>query len=624
MKRIVTRSSQLVIDVAVLALALWLAFLLRFDWDIPTDMLRRLVVTLPYIVTLQYVSLMALDVPRSSWRYIGLREVKRIGYAIAATATLLLISRFTVEAFFNLTSRARYALIPIGIIAIDSLLALVGLAGVRALRRTLGERADAARRGNLREVQRVPTLLIGAGEGGLLVARDVAARPDLGIEAVGFVDDDPEKLGTKIHGIPVLGTTAQIPEMCERYGAQDALITIASASGPDIRRINDICKEAGIRVKIIPPLSEIVGGKVSVGNIREVAIEDLLGRAPVELDLRAISEFIRDKVVLVTGAGGSIGSELCRQVSGFGPAKLILVELSENNLFHIHRELRGVPGLQLEPVLADVADRPRVEATFARYAPDVVFHAAAHKHVPMMEWNPDQAIRNNVVGTRVIAETAARADVEAFVMISTDKAVRPTSVMGASKRAAELLVQALNAHSSTRFVTVRFGNVLGSRGSVVPIFKEQIAAGGPVTVTHPEMTRYFMTIPEACQLVMQAATMGEGAEIFILDMGQPVKIVDLARDLIRLSGLREDEDIKIEFIGVRPGEKLHEELSSVGELDETEHRKIKVEREPPRRLEDVDPAIGQLEGSVNDPDGVRAALRRLIPEFSGVDEASRP
>jgi FlaA1/EpsC-like NDP-sugar epimerase len=447
------------------------------------------------------------------------------------------------------------------------------------------------------------------------------ARPDLGLDAVGFLDDDRLKVGTKIGGLNVLGTTAQIAEIAERKRVKRVLITIANAPGPEIRQITLRCAEAGLDTKIIPGIYEIVGNRVNLSRIRDIAIEDLLGREPVDLDEAQVGESIRGRAVMVTGAGGSIGSELCRQVARFTPSRLILVERFENALFEIHRELVGAyPELVIEPRIADVSDAVRMTQIFEAGAPHILFHAAAHKHVPMMEDNPGEAVKNNVGGTRTVAELAARFDIARFVMVSTDKAVNPSSVMGATKRVAEIVCQAQSlAHqSSTRFVTVRFGNVLGSNGSVIPIFKEQIARGGPVTVTHPDMTRYFMTIPEASQLVMQAGSMGQGGEIFILDMGEPVKIVDLARDLITLSGLRPDDDIAIEFSGARPGEKLFEELSTGAEsADKTKHPKIFIGRVAHPSLSEVSAKISALLAMADRaaPYVLRAALVQLVPEY---------
>ena len=614
-----SRALRTILDVTVLTLAFVLAFMLRFDWVVPTHETDRWPITLPVVVALQYAALAAFAVPRFAWRYVGLREVTQIFYALAVATALLIVLRVAAPYAIRVAPAARFALIPMGVILIDFMLATCSVAGVRMLRRVAAERAGKIVHRNRGAESGVPTLLVGAGSAGVLVAREIVSRPDLGIEPVGFVDDDVTKIGTVVHGLPVLGPSADLRAICEATGAAQALITIAGGPGKTIRKIVMLCEEADIPVKIIPGIHEIVGGRVNLSSVRNVAIDDLLRRDPVSLDEQAISAAVRGRVVLVTGAGGSIGAELCRQVCQFQPERLVLVERAENNLFQIHRELsERCPGVLVVPVIADVCDTARMTAVFKEHGPAMVFHAAAHKHVPMMEWNPGEAIKNNVLGTRKLAELADRFGVSEFVMISTDKAVNPTSIMGASKRVAEIYIQALSQRSRTRFLTVRFGNVLGSAGSVVPIFQEQIARGGPVTVTHPEMKRYFMTIPEASQLVLQAATMGKGGEIFILDMGEPVKIVDLAHDLITLSGLKPDEDIEIQFTGIRPGEKLFEELSVEDEeADKTRHPKIFIGRLAPRAWDEVAARIEALadlaEGG--DRSAIKRQLRALVPEL---------
>jgi FlaA1/EpsC-like NDP-sugar epimerase len=614
MQRMLTRSWQVALDFLVLALAFVLAFLLRYEFRLPDTVWRQVLVSAPYVLLFQYGVLAAHGVPRFSWRYVGMQEAQRMVLAMAVSAAVLTVLRLSLAR----TGHLGFAVVPLSVIAMDFVLGFVGLVGIRALRRAYGEGQE--RRLRQENGPRERVLLIGAGQAGVIVARELAARPDLGLQPVGFIDDNDLKVGTNIHGIPVLGTTAQLGAIAKQKHVSQALITIAGAPGQQIRRITMLCHEAELEAKIIPGIYEIVGGQVNLSRIREVAIEDVLGREPVHLDETEVSASVRGRVVLVTGAGGSIGSELCRQVCRFEPARLVLVERFENALFEIHRELgASFPGVALEPQVADVVDLGRMEAVFATHRPDVVFHAAAHKHVPMMEWNPGEAIKNNVGGTRVVADLSDRFGVGQFVMISTDKAVNPTSVMGASKRVAEIYVQGLSQRSSTRFVTVRFGNVLGSAGSVIPIFKEQISRGGPVTVTHPEMRRYFMTIPEASQLVLQAGAMGAGGEIFILDMGEPVRIVDLARDLITLSGLRPDEDIDITFSGMRPGEKLFEELSTSAEnADKTKHPKIFIGRVRPHEWDRVLGGIERLFSLADGRDGelVRAALNAMVPEYT--------
>lgn len=466
----------------------------------------------------------------------------------------------------------------------------------------------------------MPTLLVGAGSAGVLVAKEIEARPSLGVLPLGFVDDDLAKKGQLLHGIPVLGGVNELPGLAQRLGAQQVLLTIASAKGSLVRQVQELCQRCDLQLKVVPGVYEIVDGQIGVTRIRDVQIQDLLRRDPIELDMDAIGEIAKDKTVLVTGAGGSIGSELCRQVLRFEPSRLVLVEQAEPALYQIHRELTGVgSGTKLLPCVADVCDAARMRQVFNTTRADVVLHAAAHKHVPMMEWNPGEAIKNNIRGTQVVADLADDTGVGVFVLVSTDKAVNPTSVMGATKRVAELYCQSKSSRSKTRYVTVRFGNVLGSAGSVVPLFQEQIAAGGPVTVTHPEMKRYFMTIPEACQLILQASSMGEGGEIFVLDMGEPVKIVDLAHDLIKLSGLSPAQDIKVKFTGLRPGEKLFEELSTKAEdADRTKHPKIFIGKLQRLDHEALRPKVSALLTSADEEgaEGLRRGLKLLVPEYT--------
>lgn len=411
-------------------------------------------------------------------------------------------------------------------------------------------------------------IIVGAGHGGETIIREIRRNMNLPIEVVGIVDDDPEKDNQIILGVQVLGTSESLPQLVEEYGVDEIIIAIPSATGAQLRRIVQQCKDTNVRFKTLPGLQDLIVGKLAHLQLRDIAIEDLLRRAPAEINLSEIAAYVTGKTVLVTGAGGSIGSEICRQIIPFAPQKLLLLGHGENSIFNIHNELLKHPELgaiKLVPVITDVQDYDKLEKLFNNYKIDIVFHAAAHKHVPLMELNPEEAVKNNVIGTRNLVDVAHKAKIERFVMISTDKAVNPTSVMGCSKRVAEKVLKCYAKRSSTRFVAVRFGNVLGSRGSVIPMFKRQIENGGPVTVTHPNMIRYFMTIPEASKLVIQAGAYGKGGEVFILDMGDPVKIVDLAKDLIRLAGLEVDKDIEIQYTGIRPGEKLYEELLTASE-----------------------------------------------------------
>ncbi|MCA1031305.1 polysaccharide biosynthesis protein [Bacillus timonensis] len=411
------------------------------------------------------------------------------------------------------------------------------------------------------------TLIIGAGAAGTMVARQLLQNHEADLHPVAFVDDDVKKQRLDILGIPVVGGKEQIEDVVKDYEIDNIIIAIPSLSRKDLNEIFEECSKTKVKPYILPMIEDILLGKVSVNQFREVQVEDLLGREPVELDMESISESITGKTVLVTGAGGSIGSEICRQISKFSPKTLLLLGHGENSIYKIDMELRKQysENFELLPIIADVQDRDRIFSVMETFKPDVVYHAAAHKHVPLMEYNPVEAVKNNIIGTKNVADAADHASVKTFVLVSTDKAVNPTNVMGSTKRVAEMVIQDLSQRSATKFVAVRFGNVLGSRGSVIPLFKRQIQTGGPVTVTHPEMTRYFMTIPEASRLVIQAGTLARGGEIFVLDMGEPVKIVDLAKNIIKLSGYKVDE-IGIKFTGIRPGEKMYEELLNENEV----------------------------------------------------------
>jgi FlaA1/EpsC-like NDP-sugar epimerase len=482
-------------------------------------------------------------------------------------------------------------------------------------------------------------LVVGAGDAGTIVVREMLNNPSLGMEVIGFIDDDPRKRSARIAGLPVLGSRRAIPQLVADYAVDLVVIAIPAAPGREVRDIVTICEGAGVSTKTMPGLYEMLGGTVSVNQLRNVQIEDLLRREAVQTDTEAVRRLIVGKRVMVTGGGGSIGSELCRQILRFGPGDLIVLGHGENSIFDICAQLEqqlkplapargGTPQTtpRVHPVIADIRFPDRLRAVFAQYRPEIVFHAAAHKHVPLMEINPVEAIGNNVFGTRNLLEVAVTMGVERFVMISTDKAVRPRSIMGASKRVSELLVHQTAWEIGKPYVAVRFGNVLGSRGSVLQTFKNQIAAGGPLTVTHPEMRRYFMTIPEAVQLVLQAAVLGKGGEVFMLDMGEPVNIVNLAQDLIELSGLEVGRDIEINFTGIRPGEKLHEELFVPGEsYRRTEHRKIFVIESAAGTVlpSQLNQAVAQLEEAAyhNNTNELTATLQSLLPEFHRYDES---
>ncbi len=466
-------------------------------------------------------------------------------------------------------------------------------------------------------------LIAGAGDAGAMIAREMQRNPHLGMIPVGFVDDDPAKQGIRIQGVKVMGQREALPELVSRLDIRQVIIAMPTAPGKTIRQFVDICEEARVQTKTMPGIYELLDGAVRVNQLRDVDIEDLLRREPVQTDITAVATLLRSKRVLVTGGGGSIGSELCRQICRAEPAQLILMGHGENSIFDIHNELcRRHQTVSIVPIIADTRAPERLRAVFQQYRPQIVFHAAAHKHVPLMEQNPVEAITNNVIGTRNLLQAALAAGVGHFVMISTDKAVNPTSIMGASKRTAELLVHQAAERSGRPYVAVRFGNVLGSRGSVIHTFKSQIAAGGPLTITHPDMTRFFMTIPEAVQLVLQATVLGSGGEVFVLDMGDPVKIKDLAHDLIELSGLRAGQDIDIQVTGIRPGEKLYEELFVEGEsYTRTRHEKIFVAENASRFVPaDLDEMIHVLETAAhqNDDTAITRSLQSLIPEYTTI------
>jgi FlaA1/EpsC-like NDP-sugar epimerase len=458
---------------------------------------------------------------------------------------------------------------------------MFSLTGTLAVRMLWRVHCEDLRRGRLRGSgsfdKYTKTILIGAGAAGNMIAKELKQRADLEIDVVGFIDDEPKQYGKQVLGIRVLGNTTQIPAISRRLGVQEAIITIVNASSKEIRRISELCAEAGLKTRIVPGLFELLDKRITITKVREIRIDDLLGRSVFQMEkhLEEVSRIYRGKRILVTGAGGSIGSELCRQLAALGPREIVLLDKDENSIFEIDNDLRArsTNGAAIHPVIANIMNANRLHVLFEKYRPEIVFHAAAHKHVPLMECNVAEAILNNVMGTNNLIDTARIYGVERFVFISTDKAVNPTSVMGATKKIGEVIIQEVAKTNSTKFACVRFGNVVGSRGSVIPLFQKQISMGGPVTVTHPEVRRYFMSISEAVHLIIQAGTLGEKGEIFVLDMGQPIKIIDMVKTLIRLSGQRE-EDIEIKYVGMRPGEKLYEEIL----IDEERSRATKFER----------------------------------------------
>jgi len=614
------------IDLSVLLAAFALAVVVRFDGVVPEQMLAMLAFILPCLVGFQYGCLHLAGVHRTAWRYVSFGDCHLILKALLPATLSFVVARIAGGVLIGSHPSLSYVMAPFSLLGINYALAALGIVGVRALRRLWCDRQR--RLQSVAARSELGTVLIGAGDTGALVARLIAEQPHLGIRVVGFVDRDSKKHGLVIHGIPVLGDISVLNSLREVLNIGHGLITIANAPGPEIRTISTQCNQAGLQTRVIPEIGRILNGRESLSEVRDVSVEDILGRESVELDSDRVEQMVFGRSVLVTGAGGSIGSELCRQVGRLRPSHLVLVERSEPALFNIHRELGSkFPELTIAPVVCDITDAQRVCAVLRSHQPSVIFHAAAHKHVPMMELNPGEAIKNNVFGTKILGDAADRAGVDTVVLISSDKAVNPSSVMGATKRCAEIYLQALSVRSTTKFVAVRFGNVLGSAGSVIPIFKEQIAAGGPVTVTDPQMQRYFMTIPEASQLVMQAAAIGQGGEIFVLDMGDPVKIVDLAHDLIHLHGLEPNIDIPVEFVGMRPGEKLFEQLSFDAELmDRTQNSKIFVGRLVAPPWTDVVQGLARLQEVISSDDvqAARDALHVLVPEMLDEDVLVMP
>ncbi|MCR4436303.1 MAG: nucleoside-diphosphate sugar epimerase/dehydratase [Clostridiales bacterium] len=556
-----------IFDIALINISVALAYLLRFDGDfknIPPELRINFVHLAIAATAIKIVCYIFFRLYSSLWKYASIYEmISIVGAAFVSNAIVLgfiFIARLAVpRSIFIIT------------IFIDTFLIGGVRFSYRIFRRLI--RGEIIRFKGSKRV-----LIVGGGEAGAIIIKELNQHAELNSIPVAIIDDDKYKQGRKINGVPILGQRKDIVKVVEKKRIDEIIIAIPSANKKNINEIYDECAKTDCKVKILPSVSELIDESVIVQKIRDVNIEDLLGRDPIHLDVDEIASYLTGKVVLVTGGGGSIGSELCRQIAGYNPKQLIILDNYENNAYDIQNELLySYPGLNLATVIANIREKHRMDRVFSKYKPDVVFHAAAHKHVPLMEANPTEAIKNNVFGTLNVAECADKYGVGRFVLISTDKAVNPTNIMGATKRMAEMIIQGINRHSKTEFVAVRFGNVLGSNGSVIPLFKRQIEQGGPVTVTHPEVIRYFMTIPEAVQLVIQAGAMAKGGEIFVLDMGQPVKIYDLAKNLIRLSGFEPDLDIKIEFTGLRPGEKLYEELLLAEEgMQATKNDKIFV------------------------------------------------
>ncbi len=594
------------VDVCLIVAAYFLAFLIRFDFTVPPDNWDLFVKGLYIVLTIKPSVFLISGLYKSLWRYASLRDGIEIFKVITVSSVMAV---FTAMYMHNFNS------FPRSIFLLDWFLLFFMITSSRLLWRIYREKYYLPNHGKGRK-----TLIIGAGEAGSLLLKELRKQRGSAYNVVGFIDDDLEKKGMCLHRIPVLGDIDHLRGIVRKHQIEEIIIAIPSANSKMLQRIVASCEKAKLQAKILPKIGDLIDGKIAVSQIKNVDIEDLLGRDQIVLDVKSISGYLTGKKILITGAAGSIGSEICRQVAKFKPAKIVLFDSAETPLFYLEKELLDkFPDQLFIPFIGDIRNKARIEMAFAEFLPEVVFHAAAYKHVPMMEYNPLEAVTNNIIGTKKLADTAHHFGARNFVMISTDKAVNPTNVMGASKRTAEIYVQALAQESATKFTTVRFGNVLGSNGSVIEIFKEQIRHGGPVTVTDPNMIRYFMTIPEASQLVLQAGCFGKGGEILVLDMGDPVRIVDLAEELIKLSGLVPYEDVDIVFSGIRPGEKLFEELLVKGEgIKPTSHEKIKIAGAVALDFGIVSAILDDLLEMADNSDieGLMKTLIMLVPEFT--------
>ena len=600
------RVAQIAADALLIAAAWYLAFQLRFDGDLPRPYARLFDKTLFVVVGVELVVFIAFGFYNRWWRYVSTRDMWALARGVTVASLVVLPAVY----FWNPVPGFR---VPVGVMVVDWIILLGLVTGSRLLARTIVERpAPGSIVSHGKEV-----VVVGAGDAGQLVIRELQKNRVLGSTPIGIVDDDPRKRNLRVQGVRVLGTTADLPRLLREHRPDELIIAIPAASGEQRRRIVEIARDEGVPVKTVPGLYELISDSLA-GQIRPVEVEDVLGREPVDVDIAAVAGYLAGETVLITGAGGSIGSELCRQIARVGPKRMILVDQAETPMFEIERELVAERGFSAAiPVLADVGNRTRMRQVFERYQPGVVFHAAAYKHVPLMEANPVESVRNNVLATKIVADVAVEFGASRFVLVSTDKALNPRAVYGQCKALCEWVIEAYGHRTdiSTRFVAVRFGNVLGSAGSVITIFRRQIARGGPVTLTHPEMTRFFMTIPEAVSLIVQAGAIGGRGEIFVLDMGEPIRIIDLARNMIRLSGREPDRDIAIEITGARAGEKLHEELWGEGEeVAATPHPQISRARRPPVEAAWLDGELADLELLVEEGDtlGLVSRLSRTV------------
>ncbi|KMT22617.1 nucleoside-diphosphate sugar epimerase/dehydratase [Clostridium cylindrosporum] len=605
MNRYVNQVLLAILDVIFVNAAIFAGYFARFQWNIPGAYLHIYYKSFIPITLIMLLCFWFFRLYKSVWRYASIIELMYTIMAVTLGSLGSLLYGILVG----------YRL-PISVYFIMWALIMVASGGIRLISRVIAS-IDIIPNSIIKQNKRV--IVIGAGDAGAMVVKEMKKHPELGYSPVALIDDDKTKIGGLINGTPIIGTRNDIGDIVKNRDIDEILIALPSINNHERREIMKICSATGVKLKTLPGIYELINGKISINQIRDVEIEDLLGRDPIELNIEGIAGYLSDKVVLITGGGGSIGSELCRQIVKFGPKKLIVLDIYENGAYDLQMELNfKYPEVSKEVVIASIREKERLEEVFERFKPDVVFHAAAHKHVPLMEANPKEAIKNNVIGTLNLAKTADKYNVKKFVLISTDKAVNPTNIMGATKRMCEMVIQSIDKISKTEFVAVRFGNVLGSNGSVIPLFKKQIKQGGPITVTHPDINRYFMTIPEAAQLVIQAGSMAKGGEIFILDMGSPVKIVDLAEDLIRLSGLEPGKDIKIKFTGLRPGEKLYEELLMDEEgITNTNHKKIFIGKPGHYSFDDINIKVDSLRNILDkDDEKIFELVEEIVPTYS--------
>lgn len=615
MKKSTKVASFFLLDVLFINLAFLLSVYIHFEGSVSSEMFIKYTQLMILLIPVKLIIYKTFSLYNSIWEYASIEELMKVVAAI-------IIANMVSVTYMIIMGMNLY----FGIYLVAVIFEIAFIGGSRFSYRFF--RRIKHHRNIFKQVYDKNVLIVGSGSTASMIATEIKNHPDTYGQVVGYVDDDDTKIGKNIAGVKILGNRHEIYGICKKYNVDEIILAIPTLTKQDVREILTECKRTGAKVRIIPGIMEIIDGKVSMSQIREVEIEDLLGRDPVDLNVQEIATYIEDRIILVTGGGGSIGSELCRQIVKYNPKQLIIVDIYENNAYDIQNELCRQYGdsLNLDVIIASVRDRDSIFNIVKEHQPDVIFHAAAHKHVPLMERSPNEAIKNNVFGTKNVAEAAHQYGVERFVLISTDKAVNPTNIMGASKRMCEMIIQGLAKQSQTKFVAVRFGNVLGSNGSVIPLFKQQIKEGGPITVTHREIIRYFMTIPEAAQLVIQAGAIAKGGEIFILDMGEPVKIYDLAIDLIRLSGLEPHEDVEIKVTGLRPGEKLYEELLMSEEgLTDTKYKKIYVGCPAEIDYAVLKKSFKQLEEimKTNDPDELMDMVQLMVPTYMPSHEVNK-